>query len=35
MLGFECWLGDLEPDSVLKGEAVWGAEGHGDAFPAA
>lgn len=33
MLGFECWLGDLELDSVHKGEVTWGAEGHGDAFP--
>lgn len=23
MLGFECWFGDLELDSVLKGEAMW------------
>lgn len=35
MLGFEYWFGDLELDSVLKGEAMWGAEGHVDAFPAA
>lgn len=21
MLGFECWFGDLAPDSVLKGKA--------------
>lgn len=34
MLGFEYWAGDLELDSVLAGGPAWGAEGHGDAFPA-